>query len=163
MTWRISAVKPVSGGLEATMEMLQGGAVIDRQVWRSTDKGIYQVSAGMKGTRFSPVQPLITFPLKENGTFNYSGNGLTPFGSPGTLQSKGRTVGMQEIDIEGGRVQALAVESSIQFTAGKTKGLAQTTTWFQPGVGVVRYRMDIDMGAAQGSTVLRLKSTNVKP
>ncbi len=162
MVWRVASTRSANGGTEASIDMLQGGKVIDRQVWLQTCKGIFQVEAGKANTRFSPPQPIVTFPLKIGGEFKHSGKGLTPLGAPGSLSTNGRVLGYQEVDSEMGRAQAIAVLTRINFEAGKSKGLAETTSWFQPGIGLVRYRMDIQVGEARGGTVLRLKSTNVK-
>ncbi len=162
MTWRISAVREKDGASEADLEMVQAGKVIDRQTWRKNSKGIFQVSAGSQRTSFSPPQPIVTFPLKTGTKISYAGKGITPLGGTGTLTSKGQVLGPQEVDTDSGRVTAIAIQSATTFQAGKNEGLAETTSWYQAGVGLVRYRMDIRVGAAHGSTVLRLKSTNVK-
>ena len=161
MVWRIADVKTVDGATEAKMQMLTNGKLAEEQTWRLSRNGLYQRAAGK--TKFIPVQPIIVFPPKTARQFAYRGSGVTPLGSTGSLDSESKIIGSQEVDTDMGRVTAIAVESIVKFKTGQKDGIAITTTWLQPDVGVVRYRMDIVVGAAKGSTVLRLKSTNVKP
>ena len=135
----------------------------DEQEWGVDDKGIYQIS--MKGNRqaYSPKQPVIRFPVKDQDTFQWEGSGMTPISKPGTMKYVFKADGMQMVDTDMGTLNGLFMQSGGTFKAsdGTPGGLA-VNAWFGPGIGLLRYRQLIRLKGGNTTITLRLKSYTVK-
>lgn len=158
ITLRCTKVDDVEGGKEATLEARNAeGTVTDTQVWKVTDKGIFQVAAGTKAARFEPPVPNVTFPIAIGETVAWKGKGPMPAGEMLEGTAKVKTLGYQEIDTDMGRMSALAVETRFEW-GGQNKGVAVGTAWWRPNYGFVRFRQEIVAGERAAVQLLKLKS-----
>lgn len=174
ITWRVARVNTNGNATVGEIEVVQDGAVRDLQVWRVTDKGVYQVSVGNNPRRaFSTPQPVVQFPIKDGAKFTWTGTGPTVAGSTGQSRVDNVIRGIQTVDTEVGPMSAVAVESNSRFTvaipaaqgrpARSAQGTMQSTTWFSPEVGLVRAQQTTTVAGAAGQRiVLRLKSRSLK-
>ena len=164
LEYKVSKVfKDSPTATRAIIEVLQDGKKQDEQEWGNDEKGIFQVS--MKSTRqaYSPKQPVIRFPVKDQDTFRWEGTGLTPDGKQGSMKYVYKNDGMQNVDTEMGQMNALFMQSAGTFKGNDGSiGQLVVNAWFTPGVGLVRYRQVIQLKGANTSITLRLKSYTVK-
>jgi len=70
----------------------------------------------------------------------------------------GASRGIQECDTAMGRMQAVAIETRWTWGTGQKQGGAVSTTWWKPGVGIVRFRQEIGVQGQTGVQLFRLKS-----
>lgn len=161
MVWRIVDVEPIAGGERATLDILIDKKKIDTQRWQRDAKGLHQMSAGK--VLFDPPKMIIPFPVEKDGKHDWKGRGMLPVSLPGTSTQKVEVLGPQEVDTVDGRAPALAVQSVTDFEVKKEKGRSVSVGWYQPNVGIVRYRTEVILGNIRNAQLMRLKSTNVKP
>lgn len=157
-----SVTKGANGETRAMLEVSQDGSKKDMQEWSMDSKGIYQVSMKAERIQFSPKQPVIRFPVKDQDVFNWQGTGLTPIGKSGKMSYAYKNDGMQVADTDMGSMNCLYIQSTGKFQTGETVGVIATNSWFAPGVGLVRYRQAIRLKDLQSTITLRLKSYTVK-
>lgn len=158
VTVKCIKVEDIEGGQQATLEARNAqGEVTDMQIWRVTDKGIFQVGAGAKADPFTPPMPNVMFPIEIGETVNWKGKGPLPGGTNTEATAKAKVLGYQEIDTDMGRMSALAVETRIDW-GGAEKGAAAGTVWWRPGYGFVRFRQEIVVGDRAAVQLLKLKS-----
>lgn len=158
VTLRCTKIDDVEGGKQATMEARNTeGTLTDMQVWKVTDKGIFQVAAGAKADKFEPSVPNVMFPIKIGDTVNWKGTGPLPGGAKTEATAKVKVLGYQEIDTDMGRMNALAVETRFDW-GGESKGAAAGTVWWRPNYGFVRFRQEIVVGDRAAVQLLKLKS-----
>lgn len=171
VVYRITSVKTENGKTTAELVFTVDGALADKQVWSSDDKGIYQVSVGAEKTiPFSPPQPSVLFPMTEHAKFNWSGTGLCPNGEVGSLTIESEVGAQQTVDTDQGKMSAIPIMNKVKFKA-KRSGHSISTTWFQPGFGIARYYEEtyVDAGpnkatepSTQTTTTLRLRNSALK-
>ncbi len=163
VTLRIDKVTPTEDGSAAEFSFLdRDGKTIDRQVWRLGSKGLYQLRAGLKPVAFDPPQPAVLFPVKVGKQFSWKGAGLMPVGQAGPVESKSQILDSQEVDTDQGRVSAIPIETVSTFTFKNVKGAMLSTAYWQPGVGLVRYRQEIIAGTSSATQVWVLMASVVK-
>jgi hypothetical protein len=136
--------------------------LMERQIWRTTNEGVYQVAVGKDSVPFDKPQPAILFPVEIGRQSTWVGNGINPSGvkSPMTIRSK--VLGIEEVDTEVGRFSAVAIEGEVEFKRPDGEGRAINKTWWVPEIGIVRFRQDMAVRGAMSSLTMRLKETNVK-
>ena len=155
--------KDSADSARATLAVMQDGKQQDEQEWGYDKNGIYQISAKASKIEFSPKQPVIRFPVKDQDTFKWNGTGQTPVGKLGTMRFAYKEDGMQTVDTEMGQMSAFFVQSGGTFIVNKgIQGQVVMNSWYTPGIGLVRFRQVIYVKGANSSITLRLKSYNVK-
>ncbi len=139
LTYRVDSKRGDGGAL---LVLEQDGMVQDRQIWRSSPDGLYQLSGGPNQTPYTPPQPVAPFPLKEGAKFRWSGKGLMANGKVAHGEATSDVAAPQKIDTA--MTGADATMSAIPITTNTTfpGGKSVNTTWFKPGVGMVRYRQE---------------------
>jgi hypothetical protein len=159
VTWTVASIAKSDEGVEATIEISQAGTVLEKQVWRKSPTGIYLLSGGTKGTENHPAFPIVATPVHKGDKLEHKGIGLLPNSREGRIAMVGEVLGLQKIETANGITEAVAIEDHCTYhaTMGEVKGVL--TYWFKPGVGLVRYRMELE---GFGATTMRLKETNVK-
>ncbi len=169
--FKVAKSVPKNNGTEATIEVSREGQLTDRQTWLLNAKGLYQVSVGLDSQAYYPMQPLVIFPVVDNATFSFNGKGPTPVGKPGTMNGTAKILASQGLDTELGRMAGIPVESTMSFAVDGGKGQMLNTTWFKPGVGIVRLKQVVLYQAGSGNntfqirleTVLKLRTYKVTP
>lgn len=158
VTFKITKVVDIPGGKKATLDLITNNKVVDRQVWLSTTKGIFQSSIGIAKVRnFSSPIPAIQFPVEPSKKFSWKGSdGKTNMSYNFTI------LGPQEVDTDEKRMSGIAVESKGTSVAGKITEKTERTIWFAPGVGIVRIRESTASNVGVSELLLSLKSHNVK-
>lgn len=165
VTFQVKTVNPIEGGVAAEIEIVDTeGRVVDVTVWRVTDTGIYQSSAGVGGQRsnFEPPQPIVAFPLEQGKKFEYTGRGPRPIGDVGNFSSIGTNLGQQPVDTAMGPISAYAVEIRTTFNATDPEGQSvevrsESTTWWAPNVGLVRITQVVGGPGGNALSLFRLK------
>ena len=158
-----SVVKNSPDSVRATLAIMQNGKQTDVQEWGCDSKGIFQLSMKSSKTPYSPKQPVIRFPVKDQDAFRWEGTGLTPIGKPGSMRYAFKNDGTLPADTEMGQMNAVFMESGGSFkTSDGIIGQIIVNSWFTPGVGLVRYKQEIGLKGGKSSITLRLKSYNVK-
>jgi hypothetical protein len=166
--WEVTAVRGITGGrmpgIDADITMSRDGEVVDKQVWRLTGNGLFQMSGGLDApVKFDPPSLMMPVPPNAGERLTYQGTGLTLAGLPGTIEAEGFVKEPQRTETPLAPISATAVESRGEFVAAGKRGTAITEAWFRPGLGVVRYRSELIFEGQNVQTTLRLKSTNVNP
>lgn len=161
-TMRVTKVDKSPDAVRATIEITVGGKLVDRQTWLANSKGLYQTSVGLKSAPFEPIQPMVLFPVQTGKTFNWSGKGPLPGSQSGYSTQRNEIQGPQEVDTENGRVGALTIANSGDFTTARGKGKMQGTVWIAPGIGMVRTYLDVSQAGEAGHVMLKLKSHSLK-
>jgi hypothetical protein len=162
LTFRVSAVNQVEGGRRATIEVIRDGQVSEKQTWLVNNRGIFQVAAGRGAIVYNPPLPLFTFPIKEQETTEWSGQGPLPGGGTGRSRMEVRTLGAQEVDTETGRLSAFAVESRSTWSQNNVNGASTSMSWFAPKIGLVRTSVTVSSRGASANQMLVLKSHSLK-
>jgi hypothetical protein len=154
----IIAAKEVSSsnGKEVTLEFTRDGKLIDSQTWQVRANGAYQLSTGVKSVPFSSALPIVPLPLVPNKVVSWSGTGQTVIEQAGMMNSQIRVRGVETVDTVSGKRSGIAVETKTTFQAGKLKGSSTFTTWFQPGVGIIRLRQAVSVPSGSITSTLSL-------
>ncbi len=157
-TFKVAKTEVKDGNTRATLEMSINGKVMDRQIWLSNSKGIYQISIGTTPTRtFSTPIPSISFPVTAGRKFSWSGSD-----GKSQMAYSNVIVGPQEVDTEEKRLSAIAVDTKGTSINGKVTEKTDRTIWFAPGVGMVRVRESTVSSKGASELQLSLKSHTVK-
>lgn len=147
-------------GSNATIEVTnKDKKVVDRQVWRLNDKGLYQVSVSTNNVAYDPPQPVAMFPIQSNKTFNWSGRGVLPTGERGSMSSEATVREPMEVDTPAGRFNSIPIETTFKLSGGAV-GNGDSVTFFTPGIGIVRFRQTIKTDVETGNLTLKLKEKN---
>lgn len=125
----------VGGTAHLILETSDGKSAIDAQDWRATADGVYQVATGLSGAPTVPPQPLVLLPLEEGHRFGWRGKAMMPDGSNSEGKAESTILAPQTVDTAMGPMSAVPVESRMKFASGTS----DSTAWFRPGVGLVRY------------------------
>lgn len=158
VTFKISKVVDGPDGKDATIEVSAGGKLTNKQIWRVSKDGIFQVAAGLKLDKLTPPQPLVKFPIKEGDKYSWTGVG-TVAAKPAQMKADYVIKGSRLVDTEMGQVQALLVESVTEITIDKNqKGASALSMWFKPGTGLVRIQESTRFPTFGRQAVLRLKN-----
>ncbi len=143
-----------ANGNDYTLFLESDGKKLDATDWRVTPEGLYQLTTGTTRVPTVPPQPLALLPMKEGHRFSWAGKAAMPDGSvsKGTAQSE--VLAEQTVDTGMGPMSAIPVTTLIRFANGRS----ESTTWFRPDVGIVRYRQTTSGNNGQ-SVVLTLSLT----
>lgn len=154
--YRVTDVSP-AGDVTLTLERM--GLPIDRQVWRVTPTALYQVASGLQGVPFRPVQPLVLLPLDAGRRFRWEGSGMSGPRKVGRSRVTSEVLAPQAVDTDMGRLSAVPIASRTEYEGG----WVENTSWFRPGVGLVRLRQETPGGGDRRDVlVLTLKTYALK-
>ena len=161
-TWTVTDSKQTPNGIEATIETASPNSPFkDHQSWRSNSKGIYELAAGTPTISYNPPLPVIVFPVKADFTYKWSGTGPNGTKQGGSQSSQRIIRASQEVDTAMGKMSAIPVEDIGTVTISGKKGTSTSTTWFAPGVGIVRLRQEVVVGNSGYVLLLKLKSKSL--
>lgn len=135
VVYRVESVAPNG---DAVMVLEQNGTVLDRQGWRSNESGLYQTTSGANQFPYTPAQPIALLPLTTGKRFSWKGKGVMSDGTVGYGTSESEVLPPQNVDTTMGTLSAIPVLSRSSFRSGRNV----STSWFKPGVGLVRLRQE---------------------
>lgn len=159
VAYRVVAPRANGGWL---VQLVQDDQVIDRQVWRSSSNALFQDTAADRATdtirdvAFVPPQPLAVLPLQTGQTFSWSGRGVMPDGLISQGHAESKVLEPQTVDTAMGTLSAIPIRTVTTYPRGST----EITSWFKPGVGLVRYRQETSDPKTGRRAVLLLVLTN---
>ena len=164
MVFKVLEVTPGANGTIAKIEVktTTPNSKADTQFWEVNKTGIYQRSVGNPPIPFTPIQPVVMFPVDAGKKFSWKGTGLTAGGKVGTSTVDSKIMPQQEVDGEGARYTAIGVESHGTFSVGNSKGLMASLSYWSPGVGLVRYRHEVGYENRIEVLTLKLKAKTVR-
>lgn len=142
MTLKVTDVQDMGGTKSVTVDVFQNGDKSDTIKWRVSDEGIFQETA-RNGKPYNPPQPVVGPAVNDTKQVDYNGNGPYPSVNKdepvaGPLKGILRNRGIEVVDTGMGQIEALAVESIYQYSAGKNTYRVSNVTWFAPKYGIVR-------------------------
>ena len=157
MTVKVIGIRQEGGATVATLSTTLVNQTPQTVEVRMDSTGIYQTTAPKGGT-YNPPQPLLTFPL-ETETKTYQMTGPLPVGDQsGPLKLTLKYIGPQEVDTDMGRMSALAVESVMSWTTPDGQAQTYAMSWWAPGIGFVRQRIETTMPQGSQVTLMKLKT-----
>lgn len=133
--YRVVEVSP-DGDARVTLE--SDDKPLDQQIWRSSPEGLFQVASGLKADRFDPAQPLALLPLTAGRKFEWEGRGPLADGRVGHSSLTSEILEPQNVDTEIGTLSAVPVVTRTEYD----RGHVDNTTWFRPGIGLIRLRQE---------------------
>ena len=163
----VQDVRHDSGATTATIKVASTGSQAQTPEWKLDATGLYQLSAGVDGELFVPPQLLVKLPIKFGEEYEQTCNGLWPTRGSGEIQSgefhvKSRVLGPQEVDTGIGRLSAIAIESLTTWVNDGVPYAAAGMTWWVPGIGFVRQRVEIASPSGSFVAIYRLQSYSLK-
>lgn len=143
ITIRISDVKDSAKGKVVKMDFMRDGKVDDSTEWLVTTDGLYQLSA-RSGIKYEPAKLEIPGDLSDQAEKKYTGSGPYPSVQKGEtvhgkVEALTRIRGVETVDTSMGQIEALAVKGALKYRSGGLDYVQQTTTWYSPKYGIVRY------------------------
>lgn len=163
MVFKVVKVTPTGDGVVANIEVKTSTAAEpSQQVWEVNKRGIYQRSVDTPPVPFTPMQPVVLFPLEPGRKFSWKGTGITAGGKLGTSTINSTILPLQEVDGESGRYSAVGVESRGTFANGAAKGQMASLAYWSPGSGLVRYRHEVAYENRVEILTLKLKTKSVR-
>lgn len=162
LTFRCIRVNTVGGNTRAILEAVLEGQVNERQEWLLNKEGLYQVAIGYPRKPFTPPQPVMRFPIEAGGEFQWKGTGFVSDGQVRECRTKTQVLGEQDVDTMLGTVKAQTLQTQTIWRDGGRDWQSQNTTWWAPGIGIVRYRQESATKEAVAIQVMRLKSYSLK-
>ena len=150
--YRVTRVAPDGA---TTLVLEQGGKPLDEQVWKSTGGGLYQLSSGTRGVPFEPAQPLALLPLTDGRKFTWEGRGQIGENLVGRSRMASEIFAPQNVDTAIGTLSAVPIVTRTDYDGGHI----ENTSWFRPGIGLIRLRQET-FGARERRDVLLLTLTN---
>ena len=145
-----------SSGNRALLVLEQEGEVLERQDWLADARGLYQVSAGKDRVPYSTPQPLALLPLDAGRTFEWKGRGMMGNGEVSQGRANGTVRAAETVDTNLGPMSAIPVFTHTTFA----KGNCDNTSWYRPGVGLVRVRQTTTNATDGTQTVVILSLNN---
>jgi hypothetical protein len=130
-------VQTVNGN-RALLDLSQEDQVVDRQTWENRPDGLYQLTTSLNSVPYKPAQIAAPLPLKKGKRFHWAGSGLMPDGSMGAGQAVSEVLDPEPVDTAMGTLSAYPVSTVTTFNGGR----CDNTTWFRPGVGLIRLRQE---------------------
>lgn len=145
-----------STGTQALLVLENEGKVVERQDWTVDARGIYQGSAGVNRVPYSPPQPLALLPLDAGRTFEWKGRGMLGNGEVAEGRASCTVRAAETVDTGRGPMSAIPVSTRTTFA----KGNCDNTSWYRPGIGLVRVRQTATDVKAGVQTVMILTLNN---
>lgn len=172
LTFKVTKVEQSSQGTVGTIEVWNADKLRDRQTWIVNSTGIYQASSSILNVKtgaltssaMNPIQPALPFPVKSGQKFKWAGTGPTMLGEVGNMTSDAEVLPAQIIDTDlGKRFSAISVLAKGKYNLKTKTGEYVTTSWYAPGVGLVRFRQEVLVkDQLLGAQTFRLKAYVVK-
>lgn len=150
--YRVAEVSP-NGDARVVLEA--NGKPIDQQGWRSSPSGLYQVTSGLRSDPVVPIQPLALLPLTAGRKYTWEGMGPVSEGRVARSRTTSEILEPQNVDTQIGTLSAVPIVTQTEYADGRM----ENTTWFRPGVGLIRLRQET-FGAKGHRDVLLLTLTN---
>lgn len=152
------------GGTRATLELLKGDVLQDRQIWKIDSTGIYQEQAGLETPQKSePPMPSVIFPLEVDKVVPWAGKNPSAKGPiPMTAEIVNR--GPDTVDTVVGTFSAYRIETTQKYKNEKgDEVVTRSVTWYAPKIGIVKHRQEVKVGTTLFQTqALVLKQYTVK-
>ena len=162
IVFKMSDVKKVGNKTQAFLTATKGDELLGVSTWSVSDDGIEQSAGGMKNVPFSSPEPIVKFPIEKNSILTWSNSGEMPDGMQGAETGVTKVVRAPQIDTAISTVSGIASTAVAKFVSKNNEGVETTTTWFQPGVGMVRIVQTTRIGDRTNATTIRLKSWEVQ-
>ncbi len=159
--FKASNVRKEGNSTVGTLTVTQADVLLGQSDWRIDSDGITQLSGGLKNVKFSEPEPVIKFPVEKFPSMKWQNEGEMPDGNLGSQTAETQVSFSPQIDTAVATVSGVASTTVSQFKSSNSKGVETTTTWFQPGVGIVRLLQTTQLGNRVNSTTIRLKSWSV--
>lgn len=169
VTFKVIKVENAADGKIGTVEISEDDKVTERQKWIATKDGLYQTSTSileadgsMRDLAFNPRQLMVKFPVEKGSKFHWEGTGLTMLGESGKLSADSEIQEALTVDTDSGkRFSAIPVVTKGTFRGPKVTGDYAVTSWYSPGVGLVRFQQEVrgqeNTNKAQIAGVLKLR------
>ena len=146
-TLEIKTVEDLEAGAKrASVDVLKGEVLQDRQIWKVDSTGIYQEQTGLeKPLRPEPPQVAVPFPLEANKVSTWAGK--APAGAATGMLDMTQEVTTKEpepVDTILGPISAYRVESKQVYKDAKGQDVVtRTVAWWAPKVGLVRHKQEV--------------------
>jgi hypothetical protein len=134
VNYRVQAVN----GSRAVLELSQGDELVDRQSWENRPDGLYQLTTSRRDVPYKPAQIAAPLPLEKGRRFNWVGSGMMADSSMGFGKAVSEVMEPEPVDTAMGTLSAYPVTTVTTFKGGR----CDNTTWFRPGVGLIRLRQE---------------------
>jgi hypothetical protein len=145
ITYKLAKVAPgPDGSTEATFDISENGAVLEREVWRVSKSGLYQVALGKTLHPLTPPEIVLPFPVKVEGTFDWKGSAQTDTGETITGVNHGVVTSEEPVDTDMGTYKALLITSTGKRSTSKGDSTVTTKLWLIPKVGIGRFRQEVE-------------------
>lgn len=158
LTVKVVKVSETADGTIGELEFTQNGVVTDRQTWLVNSKGLFALTEGKTGTKFDPMQPVVTFPIVPTSVFNWKGTGQMPDGTPGPMTTRSDVAQPVMADTSMGQLASIPVDSTTQFKINGKPAVSKSTMFFQRKVGLVRYKMTVFYQGHSQTILIKLRS-----
>ncbi len=130
--------RQVEGMTGALLETRRGGDVLRRSLFVVDARGVSRLAMGPRAeTKIVPPMPFLRYPVRPDTVYVWQGR-LMAGGSSVPAQSLSRVSGPETVQTPAGTFRTYRVDSLISATRGRRVEWQRTTTWFAPGVGLVR-------------------------
>ncbi len=160
--FKMSDVKQTPEGTQGIVTVTQGDTMMGQSTWVLNPSGLVQTTGGLKNVPFSVPEPTLKFPIDKNPLLTWSNSGEMPDGTTGTQTGRTEVTLAPQIDTAVTTVSGVSSTATSHFKTKTNEGVETTTTWFQPGVGIVRLVQSTRVGQRVNSTTIRLKSWTVQ-
>lgn len=159
----VKVTKNADGSTDGEIDVYRDDKVFDKQVWRIDAKGLYQVAIGLPPNvkKFTPPQPVITFPAKPGSKFTWTGIGPVS-GAEGPSSLDGEINEPEEVSTGMGEKSALAIKQTQKWKANGKDNQIITSSYWVPKLGLVRMWQEVQGTEAIGATKIVLKSATLK-
>ncbi|MEP0765256.1 MAG: hypothetical protein HRF45_01770 [Fimbriimonadia bacterium] len=108
-----------------------------RSLYRADAKGVYLVAVGSPPTLLSPPMPLLIGPVKAGTKWSWSGEMPLSQGSI-ACKMEARVQGTERLLVLGKQEDCVKVETKSQLGSGKATISVVRTSWYAPGIGLVK-------------------------
>ncbi len=126
-----------------------------KTVYQIDDKGVYMLSSGPGQQKLSSPMPLLVAPLKPGQKWSWKGTLPVQDGlSQGSMEAK--VVGWEQLTVLGKEIDCLKIESKSKIGSGKAEIKVSRTSWYAPGIGLVKEHSDYNFGKQKLSENINL-------
>lgn len=158
LMFKLSNVKHEGDKTISTLTVSQGDQVVDKSIWQESPAGIVQIASGVDLVPFDKPEPVLQLPVKNQQVMTWSNSGAMPDTKRGSQHGRTVVSTSAQIDTAISTVQGVESATTQTFTSTDGGGDASTSTWFEPGVGIVRLVQTLKQRDTTLKSTLRLKS-----
>lgn len=162
LTVDVVSVKETPDGTIGELKFTLNNVVTDVQRWLVNSKGLFELSSGEKSTPFNPIQPVVMFPIVPTSVYNWTGTGQTPAGGEGNMRVKNYVAEPVMADTSMGSLPTIPIDSTTQFVLKGKPAQAKASSYFQRGVGLVRYKLTMLVEGDYYTILIKLRSHTLK-